>query len=456
MAKLRILSQWLLALSMLGCSALMAKPQTSAKTEILAAKGRTSPSPPLQSTNPSSEGKLSGLVLISVTPANPTLTLGSQKQFAATGIWGNGAQADITDTVVWSSSGPTQAQLTSAGQVKATAGGTATITASYGSVSGSSVVTVTDPLGTAIGTSVHCPPGGLTGVCYAVSISCPNVNDFTGYVKVTYPTGTPVGSVVFSSGGNGTGLYEKDYTYGTTVLDTVSQAGLTVAQTTWDHPFTMSQPHGWEPGPGGVRALACRYATLAQWIYTNIHQANTGAPFCATGNSAGAEEIGQAMTHYGLGSIFAMVEPTSGPSFSQQVWACDGTQPDVVNPCGNLSGYGVGLSGTEQFIDPAYSKPICSETYKTHETTFDAIFLHDSVVSTDAALSYPNTFVNFRFGDLDMGAGPNQGTTWESAITSAKGSSCIAGAAHSIPNSLIGAQTIGSDVVALCQLQTAP
>jgi len=222
----------------------MAKPQTSAKTEILAAKGRTSPSPPLQSTNPSGEGKLSGLVSISVTPANPTLTIGSQKQFAATGTWENGAQEDITDTVVWSSSGPTQAQLTSAGQVKATAGGTATITASYGSVSGSSVVTVTDPLGTAIGTSVACPAGDLSGVCYAVAISCPNVNDFTGYIKVTYPTGTPVGSVVFSSGGNGTGLYEKDYTYGTTVLDMVSQAGLTVVQTTWDHPFTTEQPHG--------------------------------------------------------------------------------------------------------------------------------------------------------------------------------------------------------------------
>jgi len=94
-------------------------------------------------------------------------------------------------------------------------------------------------------------------------------------------------------------------------------------------------------------------------------------------------------------------------------------------------------------------------TYRTHETTYDAVFLHDSVVSTDAVLSYPNTFVNFRLGDLDMGAGPNQAATWETAITSSKALSCIAGAAHSIPNSLVGAQTIASDVVSLCQLQTA-
>jgi hypothetical protein len=443
----------LLALSILCCGALIAKAQTPPNTEILVVKGRTSP--PLQSIRLPGEGNLSGLISISVTPANPSLSVGSQQQFTATGTGENGAQKDITDAVVWSSSAPATAQLISTGLVKALAVGTSTITASYGSVSGSSLVTVADSLGRATGTSLSCPAGGLSGVCYAVAISCPNVNDFTGYVKVTYPTGTPVGSVVFSSGGNGTIFYESNYVYGTTVLDTVSQGGFTVVQITWDHPFTDAAPYGWQTGPGGTRAVACRYATLAQWIYTNIHNANTAAPFCATGNSSGAEVIGQAMTHYGLGSIFSMVEPTSGPSYSQQVWACDNSEPDAVNPCGNLTMYGVGLGGTEQFIDPSYPMPICSETYMSHRTTFDSIFLHDSVVSTDAAFSYPNTFVNFRFGDLDMGSGPNQGTTWESAITSSKASSCIAGAAHSIPNSLVGAQTIGSDVVSLCKLQPA-
>jgi hypothetical protein len=313
----------------------------------------------------------------------------------------------------------------------------------------------TDSLGTANGTRVYCPVGDLTGVCYAVTISCPNISDLTGYVKVTSPTGTPVGSVIFSSGGNGTDFYEKNYVYGTTVLDMVSEAGFTVVQITWDHPFTSEEPNGWQTGPGGIRAVACRYATLAQWIYTNIHEANTAAPFCATGNSSGAEEIGQAMAHYGLGSIFSMVEPTSGPPFSQQVWACDGSQPDTTNPCGVVSGYGVGIAGAKEFIDPAYTKPICSEAYRTHSDTFDSIFLHDSVVAPDATLSYPNTFVNFRYGALDVGAGPNQAATWANAITSSKDSSCIAGAGHSIPDSLVGAQTIGSDVVALCKLPTA-
>ncbi|MGD0569822.1 MAG: Ig-like domain-containing protein [Candidatus Sulfotelmatobacter sp.] len=452
MAKLRIHSQWLLALSMLCCGALIAKAQTPSNIDTLAVKGRTSSS--LQSMGSSAAGNLSGLVSISVTPVNPTLSVGSQQQFTATGTLENGTQANITDTVDWSSSDPTEAELISPGRVKAIAGGTPTITASYGSVSGSSLVTLTDPLGTATGTSLTCPAGDLSGVCYAIAISCPKVDDFTGWIKVTYPTGTPVGTVVFSSGGNGTGFYENNYTYGTTVLDTINQAGLTVVQISWERPFTLKQPYGWQTGPGGMRAVACRYATLAQWVYTNIHEANTAAPFCATGNSAGAEEIGLAMAHYGLGSIFAMVEPTSGPVYGQQVWACDDSEPDAINPCGTLTQYGVGVGGAEQFIDPAYPEPICSMTYRTHETTYDAVFLHDSVVSTDAVLSYPNTFVNFRLGDLDMGAGPNQAATWESAITSSKAISCIAGAPHSIPNTLVGAQAIASDVVSLCKLPT--
>ena len=399
-------------------------------------------------------GVLSGLLLISVTPANPTLSVGNQQQFAATGTFKSGVQANITNFVTWSSSVPTEAQVISAGLVQAIAEGTATITASYGSVNGSSVVTVADALGTANSTTVSCLDGGLTGVCYAVTISCPDISDFTGYVKVSYPTGTPVGSVVFTTGGNGTDFYERNYTYGTTVLNTAIQGGFTLAQITWGHPFA-DQPYGWQTGPGGIRAVACRYATMAQWIYINIHQANSAAPFCATGNSAGSEVIGQAMAHYGLGSIFAMVEPTSGPPFGQQAWACDGLQPNAAGPCGVSAGYGLGVAPAQEFIDPAYSAPICSEEVSTHSTTYDAIFLHDSVVAPDAALSYPNTFVNFHYGALDMGIGPNQAQTWESAITSSKASSCIAGADHEIPNSLVGAQQIANDILTFCKLPAA-
>jgi hypothetical protein len=191
---------------------------------------------------------------------------------------------------------------------------------------------------------------------------------------------------------------------------------------------------------------------MAQWIYTNIHQANTSAPFCATGNSAGAEVIGQALAHYGLGSIFAMVEPTSGPPFARQDWACDCLQPNAVDACGVSESYCVGLADAQKFIDPAYSAPICSEEVTTHSTIYDATFLHDSVLASDAVLSYPNTFVKFIYGARDTSTAPNQAQTWQSAITSSKASSCIADADHEIPNSLDGAQQIANDLLTFCTL----
>jgi len=397
-------------------------------------------------------GSISSLLSMSVTPANATLTVANQQQFAATGTFPGGVQANITNYVNWSSSDSSVASVSSTGLVDAIAEQTATIAASHGTTTGSGFVTVADALGTANSTAVSCPAGGLTGDCYAITISCPGVNDFTGYVKVSYPTGTPLGTVVFSSGGNGTNFYESNYTYGTTVLNGALQGGFTLAQTTWEHPFSDNYPYGWQTGPGGIRAVACRYATIAQWVYTNIHQANAAAPFCATGNSGGAEEIGQALAHYGLGSIFAMVEPTSGPPFAQQAWACDGLQPDAVNPCGISAGYGLQVAAAQQFVDPAYSSPMCSEEAATHSTTYDDIFLQDSVVAPDAALSYPNTFVNFRYGALDGSVGPNQAQTWETAITTSKASSCIPGAGHGIPDTLDGAQQIANDIVAFCKL----
>lgn len=309
-----------------------------------------------------------------------------------------------------------------------------------------------DSLGTTSSRSVSCPEGNISGVCYAVTISCPEISEFTGYVKVTYPRGFPFGTIIFTTGGNGTDLYEGNFTYGTKVLNTVLQGGFTVAQVSWGHPFA-DQPFGWQTGPGGIRAVACRYATLAQWVYTNIHQRNSDAPYCATGNSAGSQQIGLALTHYGLDSIFAMVEPTSGPPFSRQDWACDCKHAPVLNSCGALQGYCVGLPNAEDFVDPAYPAPICSEEVETHTTTYDSIFLQDSVMAPDAQLSYPNTFVRFLFGGQDASTAPNQGQTWESAITSSKAEACVADADHEIPNSLDGAEQIASDLLTYCNVQ---
>ena len=87
---------------------------------------------------------------------------------------------------------------------------------------------------------------------------------------------------MFGTGTGGAALYDNDSpdffdgstNGGLNVVQSVLNAGYTTVQVTFGSPFAQ-QPNGWLTGPGGVRKLACRYATVAQWVYQNIHNSNT-------------------------------------------------------------------------------------------------------------------------------------------------------------------------------------
>ena len=86
------------------------------------------------------------LVSIGVTPVNSSIPIGSMRQFAAFGIYSDGSTQDITNSVTWSSSSPTVAQISNASGTKGLAtgvnAGTTTIRASIDGVLGSTTLTV--------------------------------------------------------------------------------------------------------------------------------------------------------------------------------------------------------------------------------------------------------------------------------------------------------------------------
>ena len=86
-----------------------------------------------------------GLVSITVTPATPALSVGSTQQFVATGTFSNGSMQNL-QSVRWSSSNQAAGTMTNDasdhGVALALAAGSSTITASAGSISGSTVLTV--------------------------------------------------------------------------------------------------------------------------------------------------------------------------------------------------------------------------------------------------------------------------------------------------------------------------
>ena len=83
------------------------------------------------------------LVSLAVTPATPSIALGTSQQFTATGAFTDGTTQNLTGTATWSSDTPATATINNAGVAQSSAIGTANITATSGTVSGSTELTVT-------------------------------------------------------------------------------------------------------------------------------------------------------------------------------------------------------------------------------------------------------------------------------------------------------------------------
>ncbi|MGC1455798.1 MAG: DUF3443 family protein, partial [Nitrospirota bacterium] len=87
------------------------------------------------------------LASISVTPINPSVSIGTIEQLVATGTYSDNSTRDLTTSVTWSSSAPSFATIRNAagsnGMAAAIAVGTTTITAASGSISGFTTLKVT-------------------------------------------------------------------------------------------------------------------------------------------------------------------------------------------------------------------------------------------------------------------------------------------------------------------------
>jgi uncharacterized protein YjdB len=83
------------------------------------------------------------ILSITVTPASPSVPVGSLQQFTASGMFSDGSTEDITDTGTWTSSAGNVATISNSGLATTLAIGSTTLTASMGSLSGSTDLQVT-------------------------------------------------------------------------------------------------------------------------------------------------------------------------------------------------------------------------------------------------------------------------------------------------------------------------
>ncbi|MCU1300173.1 MAG: hypothetical protein JWQ87_457 [Candidatus Sulfotelmatobacter sp.] len=421
---------------------------------VLAGCGGSSGSP---STSPPG-----GSVSVKVAPSSFTMGVGSNYRFAAavTGTsntavnWQvNGAEGGNAGVGTIDSTG----LYIAPGAIPSGVITVAAIAQADGVTNGTSVVTLalTDPVGTATGHTITCPSGsGITigGTCYSIALSCPGIADLNGYLWVNQPPLTPIGAVLLTAGGNSEGLYADPniYIHGADVVNGLLAASYITVQTSFGGLFTTTQPSGWQTGPGGIRRVACRYITLAQWVQQNIGP--SGKSLCATGNSSGSILISYALAHYGGTSMFNMVEPTSGSPISRLDYSCECNQLNLTDPCDSSQQLTqcAGPMNAQKYIDPAYPAPICSQAVQSHSTANTQQFLSDSILSPEGTLSYPNTSVHFVWGGQDFSSAPVMGQEWQQKITTTNTASCVADAPHNLADVLDGAQKIVSDIVTYC------
>ena len=446
------------------------------------------------------QARVRELIVVTITPATDTIGQGGNLQYSAV-VTGapNTAQGQA---VQWSASGggafdnpSNNAGLYIAPPLP---GGTtseiATISAtsqfdSTQSASATLTIQETDPLGTVsnVQTLSSCPAdsnGGLAnGTCYSLTVSCDQVADMMTYVKVNAPPkgATLAGTVLFLIGSGGNGLYDSNPTwqYGYLAVENVYAANFNTVQVSFGAPFSSNNPNGWLQGPGGVRRLACRFATVADWVYHNPKTINpnataaNSAPMCGTANSGGSGALAYAVYQYGLAGTnttgptqeFNMIEPTSGPPMTRldQACVCNNQAMGNPDPCTGSVRSPMCFSPSEaDIIDPAYqtagqtSPTLCSQGLTGSNNAQANRFASDSIdyqPNNTIAIPLSKTLlVNMRFGGLDTTTAVPQGETWFGAVAPRPGTpACTQDAPHDLPDVQDGATDIATDIITNCK-----
>ncbi|MGH9680584.1 MAG: Ig-like domain-containing protein, partial [Candidatus Acidiferrales bacterium] len=148
------------------------------------------------------------LVSLAVTPANPLISSGTTEQFTATGTYSDNTTQDLTGTVAWTSTNTAVATIGSSGLANAVGGGTATIQATLGAVTGSTGLTVT------------------TASLASIAVTPANPSIAKGLTQQFTATGT------YSDNSTRNLTSSVTWTSGTTTTATITNAGLASALAT--------------------------------------------------------------------------------------------------------------------------------------------------------------------------------------------------------------------------------
>jgi hypothetical protein len=184
------------------------------------------------------------------------------------------------------------------------------------------------------------------------------------------------------------------------IMDTLLDNGYKLVEVAWNEPGV------WE-GPGGSISLACRSATIFDWVHKNIHQ---GGLFAAQGNSGGSAQIAFSLAYYGLDEVLDLANLGGGPP------PCPISTEGILN----TKDQSQCLVGAERWDE------------STEPMLFDNPRLH-----------YPNTIVRFFLGENEHSAEAIEtANAYYDAITSAKSMQIVPNTAHGVHRTEEGAAAL--------------
>jgi hypothetical protein len=158
---------------------------------------------------------------IEIDPVDPSVGIGVEVDFTATGLYSDGTRVDLTSQVTWTSSAPTVLPIDGTGHAVSKSVGTSVVTASMGMLTVSSTVTVTAASLKSIAITpgnVTLAPGGTVPLRAVGTFSDGSVVDITD--SVTWTT-SPAG-IVSVSNAPGTAGVTTALAVGATVVTATS------------------------------------------------------------------------------------------------------------------------------------------------------------------------------------------------------------------------------------------
>jgi hypothetical protein len=243
---------------------------------------------------------VNGLVSIAVTPDTPNVPLGVTQQFKATGTFSDTSTADLTSSVSWTSGSPAVATVNAgSGLATVLTVGSAVITATLGSVSGSTTLTVTPAALVSIVITpnpITVGAGGSQQLTATGTYSDGTTQDVTTVVKWT--SNTPSVATIGQTTGLATGVSSGTATISATIgsitgTDQLSVPALVSIAIT-PNPITIAAGQSQQLTATGTYSDGSTQdvTTAAQWASDTPSVATIGlSTGLATGVSAGSATI---------------------------------------------------------------------------------------------------------------------------------------------------------------------